>query len=162
MGATKGQLVQGAFGEIGLSDFTFNVGPDEKQSALGRLDNMMATWDAKGIRLGYLLPSSPDSSNLDDDSGLPDVANETVIANLALRLAPGFGKTVSSQTQVIAKDGYNMLLSRAAFPPEQQLPHTLPRGAGNKPWRGGLPRPFMPTPTDPLMAGEGGDQIDLE
>lgn len=162
MGWTKEQLIQAAFAEIGLSDYTFNVGPDERQTALCRLDTMMATWNAKGIRLGYPLPSSPDASNIGDDSGLPDAANEAVVANLAMRLAPGFGKTVSQDARTTAASGYNTLLARAVMPPEQQLPDTLPRGAGNKPWRGGFPRPFNPVPTDPLVASDGGDQIEFE
>lgn len=160
MSWTKRELVEGAFAEIGLPVTTFNVGPDQLQRALGRLDAMMATWDGKGIRLGYTMSASPEDSNLDDDSGIPDTAYETVICSLGIRIAPGRGKTVSQDTRNTARDGYEGLLARAAFPPQQQLPDTLPRGAGNKPWR--YNTPFMPHPTDPLLAAEGGDQIDFE
>lgn len=162
MSWTKGQIVEQMLAEIGLSDYVFNVVPEERQSALRRLDAMLATWDGKGIRLGYPLPSTADGSNLDDDSGLPDVAIEAVIANGAMRIAPSYGKTVSAQTMTAAKEGYNTLLARATFPPQQQFPNTLPRGAGNKYWRGGFPRPFMPTPADPIVASQGGDQITLD
>jgi hypothetical protein len=33
---------------------------------------MMALWAAVGINIGYLLPASPDDSNIGDDSGIPD------------------------------------------------------------------------------------------
>lgn len=161
MGWTKKQLIMDAFAEIGLGG-AFNVSPDHQQLALRRMDAMLADWNGKGIRLGYPLPSSPAGSSLEDDSGLPDAAHQAVIAGLAIRLAPIFGKTLSQDTRTTAAAGYNTLLARAAFPPEQQLPNTLPRGAGNKPWRGGFPRPFQPTPCDPLVASEGGDPIDFE
>jgi hypothetical protein len=161
MGWTKKQLIMDAFAEIGLND-AFNVSADDQQLALRRMDTMLAEWNSKGIRLGYPLPSSPDASKLDDDSGLPDAAFQAVITNLAIRLAPGFGKTVSQDTRTTATAGYNTLLKVAAFPPEQQRPDTLPRGAGNKPWGGGYPRPFQPRPRDPLLAGQGDEPIDFE
>lgn len=160
MSWTKRELVEAAFAEIGMAVTTFNVGPDQLQRALGRLDAMMATWDGKGIRLGYAMSASSDGGNLDDESGIPDTAYETVIATLAIRIAPGRGKTVSQNTLNTARDGYEGLLARAAYPPQQQLPSTLPRGAGNKPWRTNTP--FMPTPTDPLVAEQGGDQIKFD
>jgi len=160
MSRTKRELVEAAFAEIGLPVTTFNVGPDQLQRALSRLDDMMGTWDGKGIRLGYAMSSSADGDNLDDESGLPDTACETVIASLAIRIAPGRGKTVSQDTRNTARDGYEGLLARAAYPPQQQLPSTLPRGAGNKPWR--YNQPFMPQPTDPLLAEQGGDQIEFD
>jgi hypothetical protein len=161
MGWTKNQLIDQAFEEIGLASYVFNIGPEQRQGALRRLDSMMATWNAKGIRLGYALPSSPDASDGTQDSGLPDSANEAVYTNLAVKIAPMVGKQVSQDTRNAASQGFNVLMSRATFPPQQQLPNTLPRGAGNKPWRTAN-NPFMPTPTDPLMAAEGGDQIEFE
>lgn len=160
MSWTKQQLIEDAFAELGLPVTTFNVGPDQLERALRRLDTMLATWNGKGIRLGYAMSSSPDGSNLTDESGIPDTAYETVIASLAIRLAPGRGKTVSQDTRNTARDGYEGLLALAAYPPQQQLPSTLPRGAGNKPWRHN--RPFMPIPVDPLVAEQGSDQIEFD
>jgi hypothetical protein len=160
MSRTKRELVEAAFAEIGLPVTTFNVGPDQLQRALGRLDDMMGTWDGKGIRLGYAMSSSADGSNLDDESGIPDTAFEAVITNLAIRIAPGRGKQVSPDTRATARAAYEGLLARAVYPPQQQFPITLPVGAGNKPWR--YNTPFMPTPTDPLVAEQGSDQIDFE
>jgi hypothetical protein len=160
MSWTKGNLVEGAFSEVGLPVTVFNVDPDKLAGALSRLDVMMATWYGKGIRLGYAMSSSADGSTMADDSGLPDTSIETVIAHLAIRIAPGLGKTVSQNTLNTASAGYQGLLARAAFPPQQQLPSTLPRGAGNKPWR--YNSPFMPTPVDPLLADKGSDQIEFD
>lgn len=153
MGWTKRQLVVQAFEELGLGAYVFDLEPEQLQSALRRLDSMMGTWDGKGIRLGYPI-SSPESSDLDDDSNLPDAATETVFTNLALRLAPSFGKTPSVDTKTTAREGYQVLLGKAAHPIESQFPGTLPVGSGNK--ARGIQNPFMPEPTDPLKTGSDG------
>lgn len=156
MAWTKDVLIREAFGEIGLNAANFNVGAEELNSALIRLDAMMGTWNGKGIRLGYSMATEADGSELDQDSGLPDSAYETVICNLAIRIAPQFGKMVSAETKATAKAGYDVLLARAAMPTEQQYPSGMPRGAGNKPWRWGNGDPFLPRPVDPLLAGGDG------
>ncbi|NBW08262.1 MAG: hypothetical protein EBR82_09565 [Caulobacteraceae bacterium] len=157
MGWTKKQLAAEAYGELGLQDYEFDVSPEEQMTALRRLDTMMATWDSMGIRLGYAFPSGPDASDPDTDSGLPDTAAETVYLNLAIRLAPGLGKQVSAETKRSAADGFDMLMATAAVPRQQQLPNTLPRGAGNR-TSYGWPGPFFPGPCrDPLRVAQGGD-----
>jgi hypothetical protein len=155
MGYSKRQFVAAAFEEIGLASYAFDLQPQQFESALRRLDAMMASWNALGIRLGYPLPSSPQFSDLDAESEVPDSANEAIITNLAIKLAPGYGKQVMPDTKATAKETYNTLLSRAAVPMEQQLPSTMPSGAGNKPWRV-YDDPFLRHPVDPVLAGQDG------
>jgi hypothetical protein len=155
MGYSKRQFVAAAFEEIGLASYAFDLQPEQLQSALRRLDSMMADWNGKGIRLGYPLPSSPQFSDLDAESEVPDSANEAIITNLAVKIAPGYGKQVMPDTKATAKETYNTLLSRAAVPLEQQLPGTMPSGAGNKPWRV-YDDPFLRPPVDPVLAGQDG------
>lgn len=154
MGYTKRQFVTGAFEEIGLADYVFDLSPEQLEGALRRLDAMMMEWNAQGIRLGYPSPSSPQDSDLDTETNTPDSAWEAVITNLAVRIAPGYGKTVSPDTKMLAKNAYNVLLQRATFPLEQQLPSTMPSGAGNKPWW--YDNPFLERPVDPVNAGPDG------
>lgn len=151
MGWTKRQFVTQAFEEIGLAAYVFDLNPEQLDSALRRLDTMLASWNAKGIRLGYPLPSSPQDSSLDEQTLVPDSANEAIYTNLAIRLAPGFGKTPSVDTKATAKASYDVLLSLAAMPTEMQMPSTLPVGAGNKPWN--IDQPFVNRPVDPVLAG---------
>lgn len=155
MSWTKRQFVDAAFAEVGYASYAFDLDPEQLQEALRRLDAMLATWNGQGIRLGYLIPSSPEDSSLDDESGVPDSANEAVYSNLAIRVAPIIGKIVSQETRSTARAAYQVLLSRAAMPEEQQLPGSMPAGAGNKPWR--TQNPFLQPPTDPLLAGEDGE-----
>jgi hypothetical protein len=155
MGYSKRQFVAAAFEEIGLASYAFDLQPQQFESALRRLDAQMASWNALGIRLGYPLPSSPQFSDIDAESEVPDSANEAIITNLAIKLAPGYGKQVMPETKATAKETYNTLLSRAAVPMEQQLPSTMPSGAGNKPWRV-YDDPFLRPPVDPVLAGQDG------
>ena len=155
MGWTKRQFVEQAFEEIGLAAYVFDLTPEQLQSALRRLDAMMAGWNANGVRVGWPMPSTPDASDLDVDTKVPDIANEAIYTNLAIRLAPGFGKTLSPDTKADADAAYSNLLNQTAAPtPERQLPNTMPRGAGTKPWRSFNSNQFVRTPDDPLLAGE--------
>lgn len=150
MSWTKRQFVNQAFEEIGFA-YGYNLQPDQLQSALRKLDAMMAQWNGKGIRLGYPIPSSPENSNLDTESGVPDFANEAIYLNLALRIGPTFGKQPSMETKQFAKQAYNSMLSKTTMPQERQITG-LPSGAGNKTWRS-TGEPFLLDPTDPLEAG---------
>jgi P22 tail accessory factor len=155
MGWTKRQFVEQAFEEIGLAAYVYDLTPEQLQSALRRLDAMMAGWNANGIRIGWPMPSTPDTSDIDVDTKVPDVANEAIYLNLAVRLAPGFGKVLSQDTKSDADGAYSNLLNQTAAPtPERQFPNTLPRGAGTKPWRSFNSNQFVKTPDDPLLAGE--------
>lgn len=157
---TKGQIVSSALAELGLQGYEFDISSAEKADALRRLDSMMATWEALGIHIGYAMPSDPKGSDDQEDCGLPDSAVETVFLNLAVRLAPGYGKQVSTDTRRSARQGYDVLLLEPAKPSPQQQPSTMPRGAGGKPW-GVADRPFFPAPRrDPLGIAPGGD-LDL-
>ena len=157
MGWTKKQLIEEAYAELALAGYVYDLQPEEMQGGLRRLDTMLATWDMRGLSLGYLLPSTQTASDVDQDSGLPDVAIETVFLNLAVRIAAGFGKTLPASTLTAARDGFQALMARAAFPQEQQLPGTMPRGAGNRPWRN-INRPFFTKPdTSPLRNSQGND-----
>ena len=155
MGYTKRQFISAAFEEIGLASYVFDLQPEQLESALRRLDAMMADWNAKGIRLGYPLPSSPQDSDLDEETNVPDSAYEAIICSLGIRLAPSYGKTVMVETKTTAKQGYDILLQRATFPLEQQLPATMPAGAGNKPWRI-YDNPYVRPPYFPVNAGPDG------
>lgn len=154
MSWTKRQFVTQAFEEIGYASYAYDLQPEQLQAGLRRLEALMGTWNGRGIRLGYPLSANPDTAELDDATNVPDSANEAIYSNLALRIAPIVGKQVSVETKATARSSYMELLSRFTKPQEQQLPGTMPAGAGNKPWR--WDTPFLPQPVDPLLAGDDG------
>jgi hypothetical protein len=152
---TRRQFVEAAMAEIGLASYSFDLSPDELIFACRRLDAMMADWNGRGIRLGYPLPGSPESTALDVETAVPDSANMAIVANLALQIAPSYGKQVMQETKITARQGLTTLMARSAIPREMQFPGTMPAGAGNRPWSGDLD-PYMRPPVDPLLAGDDG------
>jgi len=160
MSWTKRQFVVAAFEELGLSDANFNLSDTQLNTALKRLDAMIATWNSKGLRLSYPLPSSPEDSNIDDETTVPDAANEAIYTNLAMRVAPSFGKMVSPELKVDAKRSYRDLMSFNAYPLSERQLDNVPRGAGAK-VRQGYSSTYI-TPEDPYIeVGSDGD-LDLE
>jgi len=155
MGYSKRQFVEAAFEEIGLAAYAFDLQPDQLESALRRLDSMMADWNGKGIRLAYPLPGSPEDSDISAESEVPDSANEAIITNLAVKIAPSYGKQLMPETKIAARNAYQTLLSRAVMPQEKQFPGTLPLGQGNKPWRV-YDDEFARPPVDHVLAGQDG------
>ena len=131
MSYTKKEFIQSAFEEIGLADYEYDLSPEEYQSALRKLDQMIASWNSIGVTLGYPLPSSPRDSNLNDNSNVPDSANEAIVTNLAIRIAPLFGKVASNDTKTMAKSTYENLTRLATVPQEMTL-NTTVQGAGYK------------------------------
>ena len=161
MAYTKRDIVNQAFGEIGMADYVFDLQPEQLNNALRQLDMMMATWNGKGIRIGYPLPSSPGGSDLDEVIGVTDMALEAMYLNLAVRISSGYGKTVSPDTKLTAKFAYNQLLGRSALPIEMQIGNqTVPSGSGNKGWRY-YNNPYLSQPIIPLTVGPDGI-LDLE
>jgi hypothetical protein len=132
---TKAQIIDQAFSELARAGYVFDLGAEVREDALRQLDTMMATWSGVGISIGYLLPGSPDDSNIDDDAGIPLTAVEPVYLNLAVKLAAGRGKALTPQTLAAAKSGYNALLGAAVTPTTGQSSGLPLNGAGNKPWR---------------------------
>lgn len=158
MGWTKRQIVQQAFSELALASYDFDLSPEELQSALVKLDTMMATWGSQGLQLGYSLGLTPDASDLDADSGLPLEAVEAVYMGLAVRIAASKGKALPTSTKAVAKDTFDALVSRAASQDvqQQQFANGTPMGAGRKSWRT-FTRPFVAVPNvDPLQIGTDG------
>lgn len=152
MGWTKRQYVEQAFAEIGLAGYLFDTTPEELNTALRQLDSMFAAWNAKGIRLGWPMPSSPQNSDLDDPTEITDAAAEAIYCGLAVRIAPSFGKTISPTTAFLAKQAYDQLLAIAGAPLERQFPRNVPAGAGNKTWRNNN-GPFINPQRKPILAG---------
>lgn len=154
MSYSKGELAQSALEELGVSGYDFDTSPDQLQTAIGRMDMMLAEWNIKGIRLGYPI-SKEENSEPGDDSNIPDWAWEAVITNLAIRLAPSYGKTVSLDTRAVAKNSFTTLCSNFSMPREMQF-NSMPRGAGYK----GTNNRFMSNPSDPYLDSVD-DDVDL-
>ena len=153
MAYKKLDIVDLAFQEIGIASYEFDLNPQESNGALRQLDLMMATWNKRGIRLGYPIPSAPNNSDLDDEIDIPDNAFEAMYLNLAVRISSGFGKQLAPETRIAASRTYQELLSTQIHPIEQALDaRAVPAGAGNKPWRVNQD-PFLAKSKTPITTG---------
>lgn len=163
MAWTKRQYVLQAFEEIGLASYIYDLTADQLQSAVRRMDAMIGGWNANGVRIGYPLPANPNSTDLDADCNCPDYAHEAIYLGLAVRLAPAYGKVVSPETKTFADLAYSNMANQVAIPtPERELPRTMPRGTGTKPWRN-FNNPFVYGPQTDADVNAGSDgPINLE
>jgi hypothetical protein len=132
MSWTKRQLVTQALEEIGLAAYVFDLSADQMNSARIKLDAMMSSWNARGIKINYSLPTNQDDSDLDQDSGVPDAAYEAIYKNLAIQLAPSYGKQISPDTRISAKLSLDALIKSIVIVPTMKFPTSMPLGAGYK------------------------------
>ena len=131
MSWTKKQLIDYAFNELGLASYTYDMMPEQYQIALNKLDAMLALWNSAGLNISYNL-TSINSNSIEQDSGLADFMNEAVYLNLAIKLAPSFGKIVMPETKVSAKQAYSMALNKLVKPAPLQRDYFAIAGSGNQ------------------------------
>jgi hypothetical protein len=86
---TKGDLVLMALGELGIANYEFDIEAEEDIRALNKLDGMMAELTYGLTETGYIYPAASGSSAIADPPGIDASIVEAVVANLAIKLAPG-------------------------------------------------------------------------
>ena len=133
MSWTKREIIKQAFTETGLASYAFDLSAEEMQDAMRILDAMMGVWISRGIVFDpvYPIPATIADGDLDSDTNAPADAIEPMYLNLAVRIAPGFGKGVLPDTKVAALNGYNTLLGQSLTIPEVSMDGGI-KGAGAK------------------------------
>lgn len=132
--ASKKTIVDMACEMAGLSGYTFDRTPEETASFVRVLDGLMAEWQAQSIRLGYNFPSVFGTSDPDEASGIPDFSVASASTALAMRIAPGLGKTMSADARAAYNAGMIAVRAATARIPDRQFDRKTPRGDGQKPW----------------------------
>lgn len=155
MSWTKRQLIQTAYEEIGIT-YVFDLQPEMMHSGLKRLESIMATWNADGVLIGYPIASNPDNADLDEDSNIPDHANQAVYSALAIALAPSYGKAISPQLAATANKSYKTMIARNTKPLTRESVGTV-TGAGNE---SGLTGVFFPA-TQPTLETSTGQELEF-
>lgn len=146
-GPLKRDVIQLAFEECGQAGYEFELTPEEYDSALRRMNTLLAEWrDGLGIDLGYNFPPYG-NGNGDDESGLPDGAVNAVATHLALRIAPSIGKTMPPEAKQAMSGAMSILRAKYQTTPTRELGRQTMRGQGNRFWNG--PRPYFATPLSP-------------
>ena len=134
MSWTKRLIILQALEEIGISSYAFDSTAGQLQSALRQLDMMMGVWVENGLIFEpdpYPLSTDPSVGDLDEDTFAPAEAISAMYLNLALQLAPSYGKEVNRRTIISAKMAYTTLIANYAV----GIPHSLGtflKGAGSK------------------------------
>lgn len=137
---TKQQLIEQAAAEFGISS-SFDIPAEKLQEGLARLNRIAAMWDGKGIRVGFNL-----GGGLADSAGIPDTCENAFALALAVQWAASFGKMVSVDTKVAAKDALNALMISRRTMPEVPYPPGLPVGTGSR--IGVMGRQYFPATTE--------------
>lgn len=129
----KRTIIEQAHSEIGLGSYAYDAQPEDLQDALLRLNALMAQWAGDGAQVGWPSVNVELADDLDSDSNLPVDAVRGVICALAIDLAPGFGKAVSRDTKVAAREGKRLMMRKSSQIPQRQMDATsIPAGAGWK------------------------------
>lgn len=130
---TKRDIVSRSFELMGMSGYELDDSPEDSQSILQTLDDMMAELQGDDYDFGYLVGFDPVESYLGDVSGIERNALSGISHKLALRICPLFGKQPSPLLMMQVDETYNALLTRY-----QKIPAVVPHvqnyhyGSGNK------------------------------
>lgn len=127
MTETAGDVIKSALQEILKQASEAPLEPDEQRDAILYMNRFMTQIAAQGIALGYTIVTSTT-----DEITIPDGAINGLVFNLAIRLAPQFGKIVDQTLRDNARDGIDAMRHIAVKKGRTFFPSTLPRGSGNE------------------------------
>lgn len=130
--ATVAQIAKASLQQILVQESEADLEPDEYQDFIFALNNWMAAREADGIDLGWQTVSS-----LGDTVTVADGAIDPIVHNMAVVIAPMFGRPVPPELALMAGKGMNTLrhIGQAIIP--SVMPDTLPVGSGNEDTRTG-------------------------
>lgn len=89
---------------LGILDPSEAPEAEDMGTALSALNAMMVRWEANGLAVGWSLVESPS-----EDLPVPPEAEDAVIYNLAMRLAPEYGVQLRPDVVALAQDGLRAL-----------------------------------------------------
>jgi hypothetical protein len=121
------EVVEDAFEEIAVKTAETPLTNDELQAGIRRCNRMLVAWADIGTIQGY----NPVLNGSDTIDIQPE-AEDAVIANLALKLAPSFSKPLTQALVAFAGDSLDRLRASNSIVGEVAFPDTLPIGSGNQ------------------------------
>lgn len=131
-GVPKRTILDMAFESVGLPGSEFDRSAEEQTAALRKLNAMMKEWPWSLAR--YNQPSY--GVGLPEElSNIPGDAESAVSAELALRIAPGLGLTLSPEQRAMRAQTRAMFVATYVTIPTCDIVGGTPLGAGNR-WSG--------------------------
>ena len=103
------------------------VGPGRSDKCLRYLNEMMAMFSAKGVKLGYT-----QLTNIEQDVTVPDGALVGIKAHLSIYIASKFDKKPDEGVYLRAKAGWLAMLELMSKSATRVYPSILPVGSGNR------------------------------
>jgi len=131
MATLKSDLIRQALAKLAVTGYDYDIDPEEVRTALIELESMMTEWDGQGIRVGYQLGITPEEANSSEVAGSYDWARNAIVCNLAVRLAPNYGKQVPPELALNASQALGRILTANPVLPEVPYSNRMPRGSGN-------------------------------
>lgn len=128
MATTKSDLVRSALTKLAVTGYDYDIDPEEIKSGAIVLEQMMADWDARGIKCGYSFAEFPDAVDVSRPANVPDIAYKAIVYQLAIELADSYGKQITASVQAGASSGMSSLLNAIQFVPLASYGNRMPRG----------------------------------
>ena len=121
------QIVNGTAEKLGVKTAEIPLEAVDYQLILTELNDMLSEWADSGIT-----PTFTEVSRATDIVNINRDAVGAVKINLAVRMAPAFGRAVTPALANSANTSYNRLLASVVYIGEVAYPDTLPLGSGNE------------------------------
>lgn len=150
-----GEVITDAMEEILVQADEAPIEASEGRAALRLLNDMMYSYDAKGITLGYTWLNS-----LGDVLTVPLGAIRWIKLRLAVELAPKYDAVITDDTYRKLKDAFQAVLNLTVDIADSAYPSTLPQGSGNT-YPDIVDDTFYPN-EEPTILTETGGSIALE
>ena len=152
MSKTKGDLAIEVFNLLAMNDGLTEPTPGEVSYVMQRMEQTVAQWEKKGIHLGYKYADPAYGPDTNDESGVFDTDESAVTTNLAVIVAPKFGRSASPDVKSQAKESYELLFT-TELPTRQQNPN-MPSGQGYS-GLGGFSGSYMPIVEELTIPDDG-------
>lgn len=124
--ATVTEVVTGALELLEVKAAESAITPAEVEDGRVSLNDMMNEWNVNGINVGY-----ETLDNVEDQLYVDAGSLGAIKSNLAVYVAPGYGRPVSVELRQRANDGKRSLRGSIKLN-SSQYPDTLPVGSGNE------------------------------
>lgn len=145
-----GEIITDALEEIIVQADEAPIEPSEGRAAMRILNDMMFSYAARGVQLGYSAVSSTG-----DEITVPLGAIRWMKIQLAIELAPKYDAAVTPVMLQKAKDAYQAVLNLAIDNADSEYPPTLPQGSGND-YPDYSSSTFYPDQEDTILTETGG------
>lgn len=118
--ATMRDIVDSAAKRLRIVGAGEDLPPEHGADILSALNDMMASWEKKGVNIAW-----PGSLTLNNTFPLDDAHIEGVKAMLAVRVAGDFGKVADQETRMAASDGWTAIQGDYILPDAMAVDEAL-------------------------------------